>query len=186
LEAPGKAIVAPTSHEERQHALLEAALRPDVFRRVYEYYRGKKLPESQFFANTLMREFNIPKEIVDRFVEVFTSNVEYLGLVKDGSTGKWLSSEMSPALDASSEKKSSLEQSEPTETSEVLRPKPVSSAPLDVLRTQKNAIFIGHGKDKGPLGQLKKILDEYHLPYKVRSRTTARTRSRSYILIDKI
>jgi Predicted nucleotide-binding protein containing TIR-like domain len=167
LEAPGKAIVAPTSPEERQRSLFEAALRPDVFRRVYEYYRGKKLPESQFFANTLVREFNIPKDGVDRFVEVFTSNVEYLGLVKDGSTGKWLSSEMVPLSDASSEKRSSVDEAAPTEFSEVLRPKPVSSVPMDVLRTQKNAIFIGHGKDKGPLEQLKKILDEYHLPYKV-------------------
>ena len=30
-----------------------------------------------------------------------------------------------------------------------------------------NAIFIGHGKDKGPLSDLTKLLDEYRLPYKV-------------------
>lgn len=167
LESLGKAVVAPTSPEERQRALFEAALRPDVFRRVYEYYRGKKLPESQFFANTLMREFGVPKESVEKFVEVFTANVEYLGLVKEGPTGKWLSSEMSPISDLARDTDIATEEPESAQILDILRPKPVSSIPVDSERPQKNAIFLGHGKDKGPLDQLTKLLGEYHLPYKV-------------------
>jgi len=32
---------------------------------------------------------------------------------------------------------------------------------------QKSGIFIAHGKNKTPLGQLKKILDKFKIPYKV-------------------
>lgn len=172
LERPGKAVVAPTSPEERQRALFEAAFRPDVFRRVYDYYRGKKLPDPQFLANTLTREFGVPKESVEKFVEVFLANLDHLRLIKEGPTGKWLATDMpTPAEAATDESTSSggesQEQEQLAAVSEIRRPKPAASAPADAGRSQKNAIFVGHGKDKGPLDQLKKILGEYQLPYKV-------------------
>ena len=102
LEAPGKSIVAPTTPEERRIALFTAAMRPEPFRRVYDYYKGKKLPDPQFFGNTLVREFGIAKENVDKFVEVFSANATYLGLVKETSTGKWLSTELSQEETAAS------------------------------------------------------------------------------------
>lgn len=34
-------------------------------------------------------------------------------------------------------------------------------------QTLRQGIFIAHGKNKKPLGQLKKILDQFHIPYKV-------------------
>ncbi len=95
LETLGKSIVAPTSTEERRISLFTAAVRPEPFRRVYEYYKGKKLPDAQFLGNTLVREFGISKENVGKFAEVFGANVEYLGLIKESPTGKWLSTDLS-------------------------------------------------------------------------------------------
>jgi predicted nucleotide-binding protein len=37
----------------------------------------------------------------------------------------------------------------------------------DRATSLRNAIFVGHGKDKGPREQLEKILKEYQLPFKV-------------------
>lgn len=41
------------------------------------------------------------------------------------------------------------------------------SAPEVAARRLAQGIFVAHGKNKKPLGQLKKILDEFKIPYKV-------------------
>jgi hypothetical protein len=50
-------ILEPTKPEESHEALVTAALTPETFRTIYEYFRGKKLPEPTFFQNTVVREF---------------------------------------------------------------------------------------------------------------------------------
>lgn len=167
LETLGKAIVSPKSPEERRSALLRAVMQPEPFRRVYDYYKGKKLPEPQFLANTLVREFAVPKEAVNSFVEVFNANVAYLGLVKDGATGRWLSSEL-PAEDAVPSRESvGPEEVQAAAQTEGPAPKSPVSVTQDPPRILRNAIFVGHGKDRAPLEQLEKILGEYRLPFKV-------------------
>jgi predicted nucleotide-binding protein len=117
----------------------------------------------------LTREFGVPKESVEKFVEVFLANLDHLRLIKEGPTGKWLATNMpSPAeveTDESTGSGGESQEQEPPAVSEIRRPKSAASA--DAGRSQKNAIFVGHGRDKGPLDQLKKILGEYQLPYKV-------------------
>jgi hypothetical protein len=50
---------------------------PD-FAKVESYYKGKKIPEDEFFANTLIREFSIPRDRVKTFTRVFMDNLHYL------------------------------------------------------------------------------------------------------------
>ncbi len=78
LEKLGQDIVAPGSATERQHALLGAFRNVPEFKAVEEFYGGKKIPEDEFFSNTLTRSFNIPKDRVERFAEVFVANLEFL------------------------------------------------------------------------------------------------------------
>jgi hypothetical protein len=78
LEQIGQDIVAPGSPQDRQRALSSAFRNVEDFRKVEDFYRGKKLPEDEFFENTLYREFNIPRERVPAFIEVFTNNLAYL------------------------------------------------------------------------------------------------------------
>jgi hypothetical protein len=49
----GQDIVAPSSPSQRQKALLEAFNKVDVFKNVASFYAGKRIPEDEFFANTL-------------------------------------------------------------------------------------------------------------------------------------
>lgn len=74
----GQDIVAPSSPRARQTALLKAFHSVDQFSRVEKFYSGKKLPEDEFFENTLYREFNIPRERIKTFIEVFTTNLNFL------------------------------------------------------------------------------------------------------------
>ena len=42
-----------------------------------------------------------------------------------------------------------------------------TAATSSVRNSIRNSIFLGHGKNKRPLDQLKQVLDEYKIPYKV-------------------
>lgn len=74
----GLDIVAPTSPDKRQKALLKAFYSVDLFGRVADLFPEKRLPEYEFFANTLVRDFGIPRSAVDTVIKVYTENLEYL------------------------------------------------------------------------------------------------------------
>ncbi|HEY6169451.1 MAG TPA: hypothetical protein VI454_15525 [Verrucomicrobiae bacterium] len=74
----GSDIVAPSSPTQRQRALLLAFNKVEQFKRVAEFYAGKHIPEDEYFGNTLAREFDVPRERVETFIQVFTSNLDYL------------------------------------------------------------------------------------------------------------
>ena len=78
LDQLGTDIVAPKGPEQRREALFKAFLNVDLFRRVYDYYKEKRIPEEEFFANTLVREFDVPRERVATFISVFTANAQFL------------------------------------------------------------------------------------------------------------
>lgn len=74
----GEDIVAPSSSAQRQQALVNAFRNVEEFRQVEDFYGGKRLPEDEFFENTLVRDFGIPRDRVGTFIEVFTSNLKYI------------------------------------------------------------------------------------------------------------
>lgn len=74
----GTDIVAPSDPKQRQEAMWRAFHSVDQFKRVSEHYEGKRIPEDEFFANTLIREFSVPRDRVDTFIKVFTDNLNYL------------------------------------------------------------------------------------------------------------
>lgn len=78
LEPIGQDIVAPDSPDKRQKALLRAFHNVPPFKEVADFYRGKKIPEDEFFSNTLTRKFNIPRDRVDQFIDVFSRDLAYL------------------------------------------------------------------------------------------------------------
>jgi hypothetical protein len=78
IEPIGQEVITPSSTTERQEALLKAFRNVEEFRKVEEFYKGKKIPEDEFFYNLLMRNFNIPKDRVDKFAEVFLANLNFL------------------------------------------------------------------------------------------------------------
>lgn len=79
LEQVGEDIVAPSGPGQRQEALLKAFHNIDEFAKVEDFYGGKRVPEDEFFENTLVRKFNIARDRVKRFKEIYLGNLEYLG-----------------------------------------------------------------------------------------------------------
>jgi len=78
MEKTGQDIVAPGSPSQRQAALLAAFNNVQDFKAVAEFYGGKKIPEDEFFINTLTRQFGIPRDRVDTFAEIFIANLSFL------------------------------------------------------------------------------------------------------------
>ncbi len=78
LTALGQDIVAPSSPSQRQKALLAAFNKVELFKNVAAFYSGKRIPEDEFFGNTLVRDFSVPRERVATFIEVFTTDLAYL------------------------------------------------------------------------------------------------------------
>lgn len=94
----GQDVVAPSTPSARPKALQDAFRAVEDFRRVEEFYRGKKLPEDEFFENTLFREFSIPRERIRTFIHIFTSNLNYLHAFQPdrSSPGPIVESELRP------------------------------------------------------------------------------------------
>ena len=74
----GQDVVAPGSPKERAEALLAAFRNVKEFEAVERFYGGKRIPEDEFFLNTLTREFSIPRDRVEVFAKVFLENLKFL------------------------------------------------------------------------------------------------------------
>lgn len=144
-----KNIVEATSSQGSHDALVAAALNPATFRSIYEYFKGKKLPESTFFQNTVVREFEVPREHAEKCVNIFIAKMEQVGLVRVASTGKWLSTEAAPASNVTS---SGIDEVEVEESSgqDVIPDSVLASSATAALSTVRNSIFLGYGKNKRP------------------------------------
>ncbi len=78
LEKIGQDVVAPSSPVQRQQALVGAFRNVDEFKKVEDFYKGKKIPEDEYFFNTLARDFNVPRDRAERFAQVFRTNLDFL------------------------------------------------------------------------------------------------------------
>lgn len=76
----GRRAVFPANAEERAEALQQAFFQVDTFKRVFDYYRGSKLPEAEYLSNTLQKEFGLEPDVHEEFVDVFQKNCKFLGL----------------------------------------------------------------------------------------------------------
>jgi hypothetical protein len=74
----GQDVVAPGSQQERKKALLAAFQNVDDFKKVDDFYGTKRIPEDEYFLNTLTRQFNIPRDRAAAFAEVFRANTDFL------------------------------------------------------------------------------------------------------------
>jgi len=78
LTSLGQDVVAPSSPSQRSSALLSAFRSVADFAAVEAHYGSKRIPEDEFFLNTLTRDFNIPRDRVQQFSDVFLKNLIYL------------------------------------------------------------------------------------------------------------
>ncbi len=166
----GRNIVEPIDEEQRKQALFQAAFRPEVFRKIFDAYKGKKVPDAQFFQNALMRDYGVARDQAARCASIFLANADFLGLMKQTTSGKWFGTTPNLTVAVSLDGGGDLDDGDATLEAEPSKVLPAArlddSTPLS-RKDPKNAIFVGHGKNKTPLQQLEKFLTEYKIPHKV-------------------
>lgn len=170
LTALAREIVAPTSEEAKGRALFQSAFMPPLFKSIFGAYKGKKVPDMQFFQNALVRDFGVSRDQAARCATVFYENADYLGLIRQATTGKWLASEpvgIAPQEELEAANASGAEDSQHDPSVEQLAPQDRAEVKVPPASPAKNAIFLGHGKNRVPLQQLEKFLSEYKIPHKV-------------------
>jgi predicted nucleotide-binding protein len=156
-------IIKPVDPRQKIVGLREAAQKPDIFRKVYDYYRNGKFPATdEFFKNKLEVEFGVPREFANECVQLLYENGKFVGIIRDvmGSP-RVVFDESQPLQESQAPTTEALSVETPAPT-----PTPTPTTPK-TLETAAKQIFIGHGKNTIPLEQLKNILDEFKVPYKV-------------------
>lgn len=168
----GKAITQPTNRQEAARARVTAALTPGTFRSIYDYYKGQKFPEPQFFKNTIIREFAVDPKQADACCRIFEANMRYVDLIRVAPGGDWLSKdatvaetldateveeveEEAAAIEANTDGLSAEDHAAVTRIAEINQEhEPSSPIPPKVNRK----VFISHGKNKKVVTQLKELL----------------------------
>jgi len=74
----GKGILYPKNPREEIDSLNEAFRSVDLFKKVYDYYQGKNLPEIKYLKNTLKTEFGLDEKVQDEFYRIFQINLTFL------------------------------------------------------------------------------------------------------------
>jgi predicted nucleotide-binding protein len=163
LTANGVAATKPTSPGERRAALIRVALTPPILRAVYERYDNKRLPEGDFFRNSLERDakFGLPHELAEECARLTVENGRFVGIVRDISGVPHVILQ----ADTAAEIEARPEAEEVTPELGVEAPVP-PRPPLPEARAVRH-IFVGHGKNTRPRDQLEKVLQEFKIPYKV-------------------
>src|SRR5205809_6035304 len=74
----GRALVYPTSAEEEATAIRTALFNVEVFKSVFEYYKGQELPDIKYLSNTLETQFKLPRDLHSAFYNFYTANCLFL------------------------------------------------------------------------------------------------------------
>lgn len=160
LEEAGKNIVEPRSPEDERRAVISAILTPPTFRAIYDYFRSKKLPDETFFVNTVVREFQVPREHAAKCVQVFSKNLEQTGLIHTTNTGKWVSTDTGGIAVASVSSASSELNGDGDGDKAETEPPPIQPKAATAIEGDKRLgrVFITHGKNTAFITPLKDLL----------------------------
>ena len=78
LTALGRKIVFPENRNQESEALKEAFYNIDIFKKVYDYYKGGALPEKRFVFNTLQETFGLDPSYHEEFLQLYETNIAFL------------------------------------------------------------------------------------------------------------
>jgi hypothetical protein len=174
----GVAATKPRNDYERIEAERDAFRHVPIFSTLLDHYSNSKLPDAKFLKNTLERApFDIDPAWSAEVVEFFIANATRVGflrlmngsnyvVIEAGAKSPDDSSQPQPEPDQDPQFDSTALQSNTPNGEEPALP-PVVEIPAQAPRAVPMQIFIAHGKSKKPLEQLKKILNEWQVPFLV-------------------
>ncbi|MCH7965089.1 MAG: hypothetical protein IH852_14250 [Bacteroidetes bacterium] len=95
----GKQIVNPESFEKQAKAIIEAFLNLENLRKIWENYKGKRLPQIEFLANSIVNIIKIPPELKKTWAKYFIESANFAGLLDERESGSFqVLSEYTPSF----------------------------------------------------------------------------------------
>ena len=159
----GEQLTKPRSEMEKLDAMRKGLRRIVLFEHLLTHFNNNKLPAAEFLKNTLEREpFKVTPEWSEEAANVFIANGKAVGFIRDFSGSPFVVIEAGPPAAEVSEAITEVEKEQVLPTEQ--KPKAPAEAPQIPTSLQ---FFIGHGKDKEALEQLKGILNQLGIPYVV-------------------
>jgi hypothetical protein len=165
LTPVGEEVTQLVDQHKRLRALRTAAMTPEIFRAFYTTYAEKKLPSAEMMAKILTSEFEVPTNLATECSELIIANGRFVHIVRDISGSSHVLLDAAPPDTVVAVPTPSIpegKEAEESASAPMRGPKEIESAKL-----APKPIFIGHGKKKGPLHQLQKILTSFQIPHKV-------------------
>lgn len=162
----GEQLTKPRSEKEKLEAKRTGFRSIALFEQLLTHYNNNKLPTAEFLKNTLEREpFNVTPEWSAEAADVFIANGKAVGFIRDVSGSPFVVIEAGPPTAEVPKVVTEVEKERvpPIETIEE-KPKTPSEIPPASTTLQ---FFIGQGKDKEALEQLKGTLNQLGIPYVV-------------------
>jgi len=162
LTALGRSITAPTGGPERREALVQAALKPELFLKFYRSLDGKRMPPDQYAKNALQRESDVHPDLTNECLTIIKKNGLFVGILGDigGAQYVSLSGAHAPAelpmpgvaagqaLDAAGP---------PTSVDPVAASAAMASGPTKLL--------IAHAGDPGVVETIRRTFDSFGIGY---------------------
>jgi Predicted nucleotide-binding protein containing TIR-like domain len=168
----GRRAVAPLTEGDDARAQREAALQPTIVRGFLEQYDGSALPSEKIAFNVLESK-GVPASRTQEVHQLILRNAESVGFLKPIKDRTYVDLTGAAPATPTEVQMGEVADPEPDESGEGATPNngAVSEKPGDETsqvgnRAEPNAIFLGHGKNRKPLDQLIRILDEYGIPHK--------------------
>ncbi len=167
----------------RDTALKRAVQNVTPYKRFIDAYVSKKIPAAAPLKDFMTGEGGVEVDRVDEATQFLLADLETAGFIVDMKGGKWVNTSGSAAaigLAASSSAQGEAEagdnfESEGDGQTEYDAPADTSTSGITNLQPRlkdrslgtAKKVFIAHGKNRTPLDQLKKALDQFKVQYAV-------------------
>ncbi|MDP2919056.1 MAG: nucleotide-binding protein [Dehalococcoidia bacterium] len=157
-----KRILSPPLEGDDLVAKREAALKPRIIGDFIRKYDKSPLPRRDIAFNVITG-MGVPRDRVESVYQMILDTSQSIKVIREIKGKEYI--DLSGMSVTKTEESSELIDEKPT-----TRPSASASPAANVAQSTKQlgqGIFIAHGKNKKPLEQLKKILDQFKIPYKV-------------------
>lgn len=165
----GLKIAKPTDPDEALHGKVRACLNVEMISKVWKQFNRQKLPEQKFLQNTLERTYALSTEHSEEFSVLLVENAKFCGVLQDISGSKYIRLEEPRAetgvADADSRNDNENISTNPASATQVESVEVVPELPVRIEKKPK--LFLAHGKNRKPLEELRKILDDLGIQYVV-------------------
>ncbi len=85
----GKRIAEPKSFEEQANAIIESFTKQENLKKIWEAYKGKRLPQKEFLTNSIGNILNVPIELRALWADYFIEAAKYAGLLEERETNSF-------------------------------------------------------------------------------------------------